>query len=100
MTRNSVVNRLARIDATADEILDLAPVNTPRGMLAELDAITDVGRQLVDGLTGDKYEQAMTLVARLERVADHYEEQHGLCEQPQESRNDDGLNASRYQRAR
>lgn len=56
----------------------LPPLQTPEQILGELDALADLGRALVDGLTGDKYDQALTMVARLERVADHFEVLHKL----------------------
>ncbi|HMS75086.1 hypothetical protein [Gordonia sp. (in: high G+C Gram-positive bacteria)] len=75
------VERATGITGRATE-LDLAPLTGPEQMLAELDAITDVCRQLSATVTGDTI---MKIAARLERVADHYEAEHRLHEQPQES---------------
>lgn len=52
----------------------------PADYLAELDELTDIARALAGSTTGLAYEQVMTLTARLERLADHYEAKHGLHE--------------------
>lgn len=63
--------------------IELVPLDTPRQMLAELDALTDRARELTAYAIGRRLPNDLAgveLVARLERLADHLEQFHGLHE--------------------